>query len=134
MDKDEDSALRLKIMEICTETKRELTNGWTVTATLGEYMQRCLVNQLNDGDTWIDEIQLEIEELLDAIGQLAELSPVLGIGDSLMGASGQMYRITGRRFFPVDKLINYHFAYIFDREDEPEYYDDMVNKDEEDEV
>jgi hypothetical protein len=130
MGKAEDSTLRLKIMEICTETKRELTNGWTITATLGEFMQRCLVNQLHDGDTWIEEVQLEVEEFLDAISQLVELTPVLGIGDSLMGASGQLFRITGRRFYPVDKLINYHFAYVFDQEDEPEYYDDIVNKDE----
>ena len=132
MEEAEDLTLRLKIMEICTETKRELANGWTITATLGEFMQRCLVNQINDGDTRIEAIQLEVEEFLDAIVLLVELAPLLNIDDSLMGISGQLFRITGRRFYPADKLINYHFAYIFDREDEPEYYDDIDEDDDDD--
>jgi hypothetical protein len=132
MNNSEDHTLRLKIMEICTETKREIPNGWTIIATLGEFMQRCLVNQINDGDTWIEAVQLEVDEFLDAIALLTELTPVLSLGDSLMGTSGQLFRITGRRFYPVDKIINYHFAYIFDRDDEPEYYDDQENADEED--
>lgn len=130
MNKPEES-LRLKIMEICTETKREAPNGWTLTATLGEFMQRCLVNQIIDGDTRIEAVQLEVEEFLDALVLLSELTPLLAVGDSLMGTSGQLFRITGRRFYPVDKIINYHFAYIFDREDEPEYYDDQESDREE---
>lgn len=126
-----EEALRLKIMEICTETKRETPNGWTLTATLGEFMQRCLVNQIIDGDTRIEAVQLEVEEFLDALVLLSELTPLLAVGDSLMGTSGQLFRITGRRFYPVDKIINYHFAYIFDREDEPEYYDDQESDREE---
>ncbi|MVM40015.1 hypothetical protein GO730_24335 [Spirosoma sp. HMF3257] len=95
-------------------------------------MQRCLVNQLNDGETRLEAIRLEIEEFLDAIALLVELTPVLSINDSLIGTSGQMYRITGRRFYPVDKLINYHFSYMFDQEDEPEYYDDIDSEDDSD--
>lgn len=132
MGNSEGHTLRFEIMEICTETKRELPNGWTITATLGEFMQRCLVNQLNDGETRLEAIRLEIEEFLDAIVLLVELTPVLSINDSLIGTSGQMYRITGRRFYPVDKLINYHFSYMFDQEDEPEYYDDIDSEDDSD--
>jgi hypothetical protein len=121
----EDLKIKLTIFQLLREHKRFLPNGWLVGLSLGQLMVRSLAEQIERGDTWIEEVEEEINSLLDAIVQLYEFSPLLTVGDILMGNDhGQAYRITGREFVPADKWVTYYFTYLHGGEDIPEEYDD----------
>ncbi|GAB2563449.1 hypothetical protein [Spirosoma areae] len=122
---DPDRRLKLTILQLMNEQKRFLPNGWLVGLAMGRLMVRSLVEQIKKGDTWIEEVEEEINAVLDAIVKLYEFSPLLTVGDMLKGEDhGQAYRITGREFIPADKWITYYFTYLYRGDDIPEEYDD----------
>lgn len=84
-----------------------------------------LAKQVIEADTWIEEIEKEINSVPDAIVWLHELTPLLSVGDMLLGADHcQAYRITGREFIPSERWITYYFTYLYRGDDIPEEYGD----------
>ncbi|MFD2937340.1 hypothetical protein [Spirosoma flavum] len=116
---------KLAVRQLMQDNKRFLPNGWLVGLSMGHSMLRSLCSQINEGDTWLEEVEEELNSVLDALVQLFELSPLLTVGDMLKGEDvGQAYRITGREFRPAQKEINYYLTYLYGSEGIPEEYDD----------
>ncbi|MVM29373.1 hypothetical protein GO755_04955 [Spirosoma sp. HMF4905] len=121
----EDRRLKLMILLLLQENKRYLPNGWLLGLAMGQRILNSLVHQLKTGDTWLEEVEDEINSVLDAISQLYAFTPLLSVGDRLLGADhGQVYRITGREFVPADQWITYYYTYLYGGGDSPEEYDE----------
>lgn len=94
--------------------KRYLPNGWLIGLAMGNRMLSSLTEQINGLETWLEEIDEEVNDVLDAIVQAYELTPLLSINDMLLGKDqGQLYRITGREFVPSVKQVTYYFTYLY---------------------
>lgn len=116
---------RMAIHQFLQEHKRFLPNGWLLGLEMSLSMNRRLVGQIEEGFTYLEEIEEEIGVLLDSIVQLYEITPLLNTGDLIMGPDhGQQYRITGRAFIPGSKWITYYFTYVYGNiHDLPEEYE-----------
>lgn len=116
---------QLAIRQLMLDNKRYLPNGWLVGLAMSRAMLRSLSEQIEQTLTWLEEIEEEISDVLDRIVETYEITPLLSVGDMLLGKDlDQTYRVTGREFMPALKQITYYFTYLYGGGDIPEEYDD----------